>query len=164
MARIQAHTVQRIVTLITALCWIISSNVCFLAEVGNACEIVRPSEYDYESQHVHDHESEDAQGHESGDARDHGFRHCRDHSKNNQADKTELCCKRFGSVVLPRQDSTTVENPLANAVYYLLACLVPPVLNGLKPRKEFQNTGPPQVVSSVSTSLQCCLLGNAPPA
>ena len=106
------------VALITTLCWVMTSNMCFLAEVGNACELVRPSEYDYESE----------------------------------------------PVVLPRQDSQKIDNPLANAVSYLLAWLVPPVLDSIKPRQEFQDTGPPQVVSSVAISLRCCLLSNAPPA
>jgi hypothetical protein len=140
-----------------------TSNVCFLAEMGNACEIVFPSEYDYESERVHDHDSEHAQDHEFAHVRDDGFRHRHDHAKNNKTHETQLCCKGFDSVVLPSQNSKRFENPLANAVSYLLACLVPPVLNGLKPRKEFQDIGPPQVVSSVAIALECCLLGNAPP-
>lgn len=164
MAPIREHTVEGIVSLITTLCWVMTSNLCFLAEVGNACEIVCPAEYDYESERVHDHDSEHAQDHEFAHAPDDGFRHRHDHGKNNKARETQLCCKGFGNVFLPSRDSKKIENPLANAVSYLLACLILPVPNGLKPRKEFQDTGPPQIVSSVAIALTCCLLGNAPPA
>jgi hypothetical protein len=164
MGLIPAHHANKVISVITTLCWIISSHVCFLIEVGNACEVVCSFEYDYESEHVRDHDSEKAHGHQFEHALDYDPGQSHDHGKNNETHEPQLCCKDFGSIVRPSQDSKKIENPLANAVSYLLACLVPPTLNSLKPRKEFQDTGPPHLVSSVAISSQCCLLGNAPPS
>ena len=164
MGCIQAHHAKRIISVITTLCWVITSNVCFLTEVGNACEIAGPCEYDDESEHVHDHDLP-AHDHDFAHVHDHDSGPCHDPGKNDETDETQLCCKGFGSVVRPSQDSKKIESPLAHAISYLLACpgLVP-APKDLKPRKEFQDTGPPHVVSSVAISLRCCLLGNAPPA
>jgi hypothetical protein len=163
---------QVIITFITSLCWLVTSNVCFLTEVENACEMVCPADDYYASAPSGDPDCEAAPGHEPEHAHDHNFDshdyaaehgHDHDHGENNETEGTELCCKDFGRVVLPSQDYQKLQNPLAHAVSYFLAWLVAPVLNSIKPDKEYQDTGPPEAGSSVDIFLECCFLSNAPP-
>ncbi len=166
MKWIHAHHAKRIVGVITTLCWCITSNACVLDEIGSACEIVCPSEYDYGSEqaheHAHYHESEHAHVDDFAHTRDYDSEPGHDHESKNESEETELCCKDFGSIVR-LQDSSKIEYRLTHAVSHFLAWLVFSLPDSIKPRKEFQDTGPPQVVSSVEISLMCCLLSNAPP-
>jgi len=171
MGFIQAHRVKRIITWITTFCWLISSNVCVLAEMDSACEISCSSDYDYDSDsdHASDHPSspdfERGRDHDPNHAErhPHDFGQGADSGGDSESEESELCCTDLGRAVLPSQDVHQTKNPLADAVSYFIAWLVSPLRDNIKPRKEFQDTGPPQVVSSVQISLVCCLLSNAPP-